>query len=115
MVFVCRGSHKKIVHTCDCRYAKTKGENEKISFGSMRMATDAGYVPCRVCAPVKKIFESEKDKLGAFCKTKEVHFFYNAKEDTLDIVSKSGKWKIIADDTTKVLFCQLFFVNRNTF
>ena len=103
MCYICSGSSNKIVHTDNCRYVKMMAESGKKTFSSLRAATNADYIPCKYCSPVKKHLDREKERLEEFCKQTDVRFFYNTKKGTLDVISKSGKWKIVVDDNLNAL------------
>lgn len=113
MCYICSGSSNKIIHTGDCRYVKMMAESRKKTFDSLRAATNADYIPCKYCSPVKKYLDREKERLEEFCKQTDVRFFYNVQKGTLDVISKSGKWKIIVDDDSKALV--LYHYSNGTF
>jgi methylphosphotriester-DNA--protein-cysteine methyltransferase len=47
-----KGSRKSDkYHFATCRYVKTIKEKNLITFNSVKEAIDAGYFPCKVCAP----------------------------------------------------------------
>lgn len=41
----------KLYHRPDCKVVKTIPEEKRVAFGSAREAFDAGYIPCKICAP----------------------------------------------------------------
>ena len=56
---------------------------------------EAGYKQCRYCAQIERYLRKESKDLERFCKSKGIYYFFNPDDGSLDVLSKSGKWKVI--------------------
>ncbi len=110
MCYVCGKSRRKIVHTPECRYVKLIPEKNKKHFRTLKDASVAGYTQCKYCSYIMGYLRNEKDQVDHYCKANGLYYSYNETEDTLDIISKSGKWKIIVNGQKH--FIWLYHENR---
>ena len=97
MSYICGKSRNKIVHTQECRYVKMIPDNNKKYYRSLQEASDAGYVQCRYCAYIKKYLKGNERDLEKYCRLNGVYFYFNPSDGSIDVISKSGKWKIIVN------------------
>ncbi len=97
MSYICGKSRNKIVHTQECRYVKMMPDNNKKYYRSLQEASDAGYVQCRYCAYIKKYLKGNERDLEKYCRLNGVYFYFNPSDGSIDVISKSGKWKIIVN------------------
>jgi len=44
-------AHTHKFHYASCRYVSKMNENNKVWFETREEASDAGYIPCKVCRP----------------------------------------------------------------
>lgn len=111
MCYIYGKSNNKIVHTPECRYVKMIQEKNRKYFYNAKKAFDAGYVQCKYCAPIKGYLDREEKKLEQYCRANGVYYYFNSAEGCLDIISKSGKWKIIVNGQR--YFIWLYHKNSN--
>ena len=97
MCYVCGKSSNKIVHTQGCRYVKMMPEKNRKYFSNLKDASDAGYVQCKYCSHIKKYLNREEKQLEKYCRPNGVYFYFNSADGSLDVISRSGKWKIIVN------------------
>lgn len=97
MCYVCGKSSNKIVHDMNCRYVKMMPDKNKKYFGSLKEAEEAGYAHCKYCAYIQKYMRNEKKELESFCKPNGLYLMFNSKDGSLDVISRTGKWKVIVN------------------
>ncbi len=95
MCYICGKSSNKIVHNQICRYVKMMPKKNKKYFNDLQEALEAGYKQCRYCAQIERYLRKENKDLERFCKSKGIYYFFNPDDGSLDVLSKSGKWKVI--------------------
>ena len=95
MSYVCGQSHNKIVHTVNCRYMKMIPKENRRFFNTIKEASEAGYVRCKYCSKILRYLGKEKKQLEEFSKRNGLFFFYNNTDDSLEVISKTGKWKMV--------------------
>ena len=92
-------SGRKIFHKVNCRYVNMIPIEKRKVFFSLHEAPKAGYVSCKYCSSVySRLMRLEKKTLESFCRPKGICYFYNDQEGALEVISKSGKWKIVGAD-----------------
>ena len=111
MCYVCGKSRNRIIHTQACRYVKMMPDKNKKSFNSIKEALDAGYVRCKYCAHINKYVRKEKKELDLYCGSKGVYYYFNRTDGALDVISRTGKWKIIVNGQRH--FIWLYHKNNN--
>lgn len=52
----------------------------------------------KTCKAMDRLFIGEEDIVKEFCKENGVYYYINNVEESIDIISKSGKWKIVVDN-----------------
>lgn len=97
MCYVCGKTGNKIVHSMGCRYVKMMSEKNKKYFNSLKEAFEAGDKQCKYCAYINKYLKKEEKELERFCRPNGVYYYYNPSDGSLDVISHSGKWKIIVN------------------
>ena len=97
MCYVCGKSSNKIVHTEACRYVKMIPVQNRRYFVSLKEAEDAGYMRCKYCSHISKYMTKERKDLVQYCKANGLCYVFNRIDGSLDIVSRSGNWKIIVN------------------
>ncbi len=97
MSYICGKSRNKIVHSMQCRCVKMIPDKNKKYFSTSADATKSGYVQCRCCNYIQKYLKPEEKKLKEYCGKNGLYFFYNPADGSLDVISKTGKWKIIVN------------------
>lgn len=97
MCYVCGKSNNKIVHTMGCRYVKMMPDKNRKFFHTLKEASEAGYVQCKYCAHIKKYLSREEKQLEGFCRPNGVYYYFNPVDGSIDVISRSGKWKIIVN------------------
>lgn len=90
-------SKMRIVHRDDCRYVKAVSPENERHFYTLRKAASEGFVHCLCCAPMQKYLRKEKDALDSFCKRNGLFYSFNRSDGSLDVISRTGKWKIIVN------------------
>ena len=113
MCYICGKSSNKIVHYKSCRYVKMIPDKNKKFFNSAKEAEDAGYVQCKYCSYIQKYLRKENTELEKYCKAKGIYFYFGRKDGSLDIISKSGKWKIIVNGRKNLIW--LYHKNSHGF
>lgn len=98
-------SGNKIFHKGNCSYVKMIPIERRHIFFSLQEALKAGYIPCKHCSSVySRLMRQEKKSLESFCIPKGICYFFNSQEGALEVISKSGKWKIVGtDDNTEIV------------
>ncbi len=97
MCYICGKSNNKIVHTIECRYVKMMPKKNKQYFNSWEDASEAGYVQCRRCSRIYKYLNKEEKQMKEYCRSNGVYYYFNPSDGALDIISMSGKCKIIVN------------------
>ena len=97
MCYVCGRSSNKIVHSMSCRYVKLIPEKNRKFFSNLKEASEAGYVQCKYCAHIVKYLRKEEKELEKFCRSNGIYYRFNSEDGSLDVISPSGKWKIIVN------------------
>lgn len=97
MCYVCGKSSNKIVHLTGCRYVKMMPEKNRKYFNSLKDASEAGYVQCKYCSHIMKYLKREEKSLESYCRPNGVYFYFSAADGSLDVISRSGRWKIIVN------------------
>ena len=97
MSYVCGKSSNKIIHYMDCRYIKMIPTKNRKYFYTMEDASESGYVQCKYCSYIGKYINKEKKMLEHYCIPNGIHYYFNAADGSLDVISHSGKWKIIVN------------------
>ena len=103
MTYISGKSSNKIVHHSGCRYIKMIPKCNRKYFLSMNDAMDIGYSQCRYCSGIEKYLREEKRFIKPYCKKYGIYYGFNPKDGSVDIVSSSGKWKIILEKHHKRL------------
>ncbi len=111
MCYICGKSSNKIVHTMDCRYVKMIPEKNRKLFRTYKNASEAGYIQCKYCAPILKYLDREEQELTRYCRANGLFYSFNRNDGSIDVVSRSGKWKIIING--KKQFIWLYHKNVN--
>ena len=111
MCYICGKSNNKIIHTMDCRYVKMMPEKNRKYYHTLKEASEAGYVQCKYCAYIKKYLNREEKQLEEFFKPSGVYFYFNPGDGSIDVISHSGKWKIIVNGQRH--FIWLYHKNNN--
>lgn len=96
MGYVYGDSGNKIIHTSNCRYAGMI-KNKKNYFSTLEAAREAGYVQCKYCSHIRKYMNSERKELAEFCKSNGLYYEFNRKDGALDVISHTGRWKVIVN------------------
>lgn len=56
---------------------------------------------CNVCEtdflPIESYLNMEKKELDSYCRDNGLYYRLNSEKSTLDVISKSGEWKIVVD------------------
>ena len=52
----------------------------------------------KLCAHINKYVGKEKKELDLYCGSKGVYYYFNRNDGALDVISKTGKWKIIVQE-----------------
>lgn len=111
MCYICGKSRNKIVHSMDCRYVKMIPKGNQICFKSVGEAIQSGYSRCKYCGPyILTYINREKEQLEQYCKANGIAYFYNSRYGSIDVISKSGKWKIIVNGRQH----QIWLYHKNT-
>ncbi len=97
MCYISGKSSNKIVHNSVCRYVKMMPDKNKRFFHTLKEASEAGYKQCKYCAHIKKYLRREEKELDRYCKPKGGYYFFNPEDGSLEVLSKSGKWKVIVN------------------
>lgn len=97
MCYVCGKSANKIVHTTNCRYVKMMPNKNKKYFHTLKEAAEAGYVQCKYCAHIEKYLRREDKALDSYCRPNGVYYYFNPADGAIDVISRTGKWKIIVN------------------
>lgn len=97
MSYVCGKSSNKIVHWKGCRYVKMMPEKNNRYFKRLKDATEAGYKQCKYCARIKMYLRKEEKQLEEFCGANGLYYYFNPPDGSLDVISRSGRWKIIVN------------------
>lgn len=97
MCYVCGKSRNKMVHKMNCRYAGMIPDKNKKCFATLKEAQEAGYVQCMYCAYIRKYMEQERKELSDFCRKNGLYYEFNHKDGALDVISRTGRWKIIVN------------------
>lgn len=97
MCYVCGKSRNKIVHAQGCRYVKMMPEVNRRYFNTLKEASEEGYVQCKYCAHIKKYLNREEKELEEYCRPNGVYYFFNPTDGSIDVISHSGKWKIMVN------------------
>ena len=111
MCYVSGKSTNKIVHRLDCRYVKMMPAKNKKYFSRFKEASDAGYVQCKYCAPIKEYLKKEEKDLRSYCNGNGLFYSFNNSDGSLDIISRTGKWKIIVNGQKN--FIWLYHMNTD--
>lgn len=107
MSYVYGKSRNRIVHMNGCRY--TKMIQHKEYFSTLKEASDAGYVQCRYCSKIMKYLNSENKQLKDYCISNGVYFYFDPADGSVDVISRSGRWKIIVNGQRN----QIWLYHRN--
>lgn len=97
MCYVCGKSSNKIIHTTQCRYVKMIPERNKRYFKKLQDAYDRGYVCCKYCTSMYRYLRKEEKQLRTYCNQNGLVYSFNSADGAIDVVSMSGKWKIIVN------------------
>lgn len=97
MCYICGKSRNKIVHSSECRYVKMIPEKNRKYYKNVKDAYKDGYVNCKYCAHIKEYLAREEKNLKNICNINGVLYYFNVADGSLDVISKSGKWKIIVN------------------
>ncbi len=109
MCYVCGKSDNKIVHEIDCRYVKMIPEKNRKYFRKLQEATKEGYKQCKYCSYIRRYMKQEEDALK-YGRKNGLFYFFNAQDGCLDVISKTGKWKIIVNGQKH----QMWLYHKNT-
>ena len=113
MCYVCGKSKNKIVHSMACRYVKMIPDKNRKYFANIREASDAGYVQCKYCTNIKKYLSREEKQIEDYCRQNGIYYYLNSVDGALDIISRTGKWKIIVNGQKH--FIWLYHKNNHGF
>ena len=94
MGYICGKSNNKIVHNDACRYVKMIPKDNRKYFDAIEDAMEEGYKHCRYCSRMNKYMHQEKN-LKIYCKSNGLFYRFNVRDGAIDVVSRSGRWKII--------------------
>ena len=95
MLYASKRSEGRIVHRDCCRYIKMIPEKNRVQFWKMKKAMEMGYCLCRYCAPIWQYLKREGRELDSFCKKNGLFYSFNRGDGSLDVISRTGKWKVI--------------------
>ena len=111
MSYICGKSRNKIVHHLGCRYIKIIPMQNQRHFSSFKEAAEAGYVQCKYCAGIEKYLREENKVIRNYCVSHGIYYAFNASDGSLDVISHSGKWKIVVEKYPNVI--GLYHQNNN--
>lgn len=112
MCYVCGKSRKKIIHSMDCRYVRMIPKKNQKRFETINEAIEDGYVMCKYCGTyMMKYINREKKQLERYCKANSMAYYYDSHNGALDVISRSGKWKIIVNGRNH----QIWLYHKNTY
>ena len=97
MCYVWSKSEEKIFHSADCRYVKCIKDENKIYFKTLKEATGAGYRQCKCCSYIQEYLDRENSRIEGFCKQNGIYYYIDLCDGALNVISKTGKWKIIVN------------------
>ena len=111
MCYISGKSSNKIVHTTGCRYVKMIPAKNRRYFDSPEAASAAGYTRCRYCSRIMKHLRKESKELKRFCGANGLYYGFNASDGSLDVLSPSGKWKVIVNGGKHLIW--LYHINTH--
>ena len=111
MSYVSSKTRNKMVHTASCRYTKMMNPKNKKYFYSLEQASKEGFVRCKYCDKIAGMMRSEKGKIDVFSQMNGLYPTYSREDGTLDIISPSGKWKVIANGKKQ----HIWLYHKNTY
>lgn len=95
MCYISGKSSRKIVHHASCTYVKRISDEYKKNYHTLKEAIQVGYTQCKCCNHIQKYLRKEQNSLDSYCKKKGIFFTLNQDDGTIDIISRTGKWKIL--------------------
>ncbi len=97
MCYVCGKSSNKIIHVQNCGYVKQIPQKNKKFFNDPKEAVESGYSFCKHCSYLNRYVRRERNSIENYCKANGLFMEFNRKDGSLDIISHTGKWKIIVN------------------
>lgn len=97
-----RKANDGVFHQTDCYIiARIKREN-RCQYNTHKEARDAGLRMCNVCSPLARRLRTELPEITHFVETHGIAF--RLIDNTLQIISRHGEWKIIVVGRRNTLF-----------
>ncbi len=109
--YICGKSKNKIVHRPDCRYMKIIPTRNRKEFATFNEAEQEGYIQCKYCAGIIRLLRAEAKNIRKYCVLNGIIYDFNTKDGALDLISHSGKWKIVLERYPDVI--GLYHQNNN--
>ena len=97
MCYVCAKS-SRIIHINQCSHIKNTPKENRIFFvgdKELEEAVGNGYRFCKDCSRMGRRLKKERKTIDRLCSRNGITYSFNREDGGLDIVSFSGKWKIL--------------------
>ena len=97
MCYVCAKS-SRIIHINQCSHIKNTPKERRIFFVGDEKLDEAirnGYRLCKDCSRMGRRLKKERKNIDRICSRNGITYSFNREDGGIDIVSYSGKWKIL--------------------